>query len=406
MNKNDAKKFRMGRPLWLLPLGMVVTTASQAGGLYLYETGTDDVGLASAGMAARAQDATVQFMNPTGLSHLQGRHLTMGGQLLYGDVPYDLDDPAYDDVDTVVGWFPSASLYYSQQLDDRWTLGLATYGNYGMGLDFGGWEGQQLVKEATLMALTMQPGIAYRIDDHWSLGAAMGINYGLFALKRETGSGEQKLDDTDWALNGKFGILYELDQRTRFGLAYSSRVKYHFDVQTRVTLQRPNLPDVSTELPLSGMVNTPQQVMLSGYHEFAPDWAIMGNLGWQDWSEYNKNHVTLFGRDTADKALFQDTYHVALGLQHVLTPQWTLNGGVAYDTSVYEDQDDTTLTIPSGAAIRLGVGARYALSAQESIGASMEYLTQEDSYVQGNDLSGRYDDGRFYFFAVNYSKTF
>lgn len=66
-----------------------------------------------------------------------------------------------------------------------------------MGLDFGGWEGQQLVKEATLMALTMQPGIAYRIDDHWSLGAAMGINYGLFALKRETGSGEQKLDDTD-----------------------------------------------------------------------------------------------------------------------------------------------------------------------------------------------------------------
>ncbi|MFQ2366670.1 OmpP1/FadL family transporter [Aeromonas enteropelogenes] len=390
--------------LWSLCL--LFTTASQAGGLYLYETGTDDVGLASAGMAARAQDATVQFMNPAGLSRLQGRHLTLGGQALYGDVPYDLADASQQDVDTVVGWFPSASLYYSQQIDDRWTLGFATYGNFGLGLDFGGWAGQQLVKEATLMALTMQPSVAYRIDEHWSLGAAVGLNYGLFALKRETDHGESKLDDSDWAINGKVGVLYELTPATRFGLGYSSEIKYHFDVQTQITLQRPNMPGISAQLPISGMVNSPQQLMLSGYHELAPDWALMGNLGWQDWSRYNGNDVSIVGVSKGNKGLFQDTYHVAVGLQHTLTPQWVLNGGLAYDSSVYKDQDKTSLTIPSGAAVRIGFGARYALNPGESIGAAMEYIDQESANVQADYLSGSYDNPSFYFFAVNYSKQF
>ena len=138
--------------------------------------------LSQASLAARAQDATVQLVNPAGLSHLEGRHLTLGGQLLYGDVPYDLDDPAEGDVDTVIGWFPAASAYYSQQLDDRWSAGLALYGNFGLGLDFGDWADKQLIKKATLIGLTLQPSIAYRLDEHWSLGAGIGINYGLFSL--------------------------------------------------------------------------------------------------------------------------------------------------------------------------------------------------------------------------------
>ena len=42
----------------LLPL------SSQAGGIILYEIATPDVGLASAGYAARAQDPSTVFKNP------------------------------------------------------------------------------------------------------------------------------------------------------------------------------------------------------------------------------------------------------------------------------------------------------------------------------------------------------
>ena len=46
-------------------LGLVLSVAnSQAGGLYLYEVGSPDVGLAAAGYAARAGDAATVFTNP------------------------------------------------------------------------------------------------------------------------------------------------------------------------------------------------------------------------------------------------------------------------------------------------------------------------------------------------------
>ena len=69
------------------------------------------------------------------------------------------------------------------------------------------------------------------------------------------------------------------------------------------------------------------------------------------------------------KGLYQDSYHLAVGLQHALTPQWTLNGGVAYDSSAYRDQSHTSLTVPSGSALRLGTGVIYAFNAQETLGA-------------------------------------
>jgi long-chain fatty acid transport protein len=406
MIRNDANRTFMRRQLLLLPLGMLMAAPSQGAGLYLYETGTNDLGLATAGMAARAQDATVQFMNPAGLSHLEGRNLTVAGQMLYGDAPYDLDDPTQEDIDTVIGWFPGASFYYSQQLDDRWTLGFASYGNFGLGLDYGDWAGKQLIKEATLIGLTLQPSLAYRIDDHWSVGAGLGINYGLFALKREDSQGEQKQDDTDWAFNAKLGVLYELNSATRFGLGYSSEMQYHFDIDREVSFQRPNQPTVNATLPIASLVNSPQQLMLSGYHEFAPDWAIMGNLGWQDWSRYNDNQVTVFDRPLAAAILYQDTYHLAAGVQHKLTPQWTLNGGLAYDSSAYRDQNNTALTVPSGAALRLGTGATYAFNAQDTLGAGFEYVHVESASVQEGSLSGRYPSPALYFFAVNYNTRF
>ena len=44
----------MKRTLLLLPLTTLLSAPTEGAGLYLYETGTNDLGLASAGMAARA----------------------------------------------------------------------------------------------------------------------------------------------------------------------------------------------------------------------------------------------------------------------------------------------------------------------------------------------------------------
>ena len=53
-------------------LAGALSGAADAGGMIVYEVGTADFGLASAGYGARAQDASTVFRNPAGMTRLEG----------------------------------------------------------------------------------------------------------------------------------------------------------------------------------------------------------------------------------------------------------------------------------------------------------------------------------------------
>jgi len=396
-----------------------LVTQAMAGGLYLYEIGTEDVGLANAGMAARAQDASVIAFNPAGMTRLSGNQMTTGVQALYGDVEYKLDGSGAlqgSSPGNVVGWFPGLSAFYSHSIDDRLKIGFAMYGNFGLGLHFGDWAGSSLVKNTTLMALTLQPSVAYKLNDQWSIGGGLGINYGYFSLKRDTAAGEEQSRDGDWAINAKLGLMYEPTTDTRFGLAYTSKTEYNYDVKTNVTLSYtipnpiPNRPGITLTkeftVPIEGTVNTPQQLVFSAFHQLSPQWAVMGNLGWQDWSAYGDSAIWAGNKQVPSKERLQDTWHIALGAQYQATSDLRLNTGIAYDTSFYKDQNNTSLTMPSGAAWRFGLGAQYQLSKASSLGGAFEYLRADSANVPSTLLSGSYDPPQMYFFTANYSYNF
>ena len=62
---NRARRLAMVASLLVVAVG-----EAGAGGLSLYEVGTADVGLASAGYGARAQDASTVLTNPAGMTRL------------------------------------------------------------------------------------------------------------------------------------------------------------------------------------------------------------------------------------------------------------------------------------------------------------------------------------------------
>ena len=68
-----------------------LSPSAHAGGLELYEIASPDVGLASAGYAARAQDPSTLFKNPAGMSLLPGSQVQAGLQLTYGSVEFSRD---------------------------------------------------------------------------------------------------------------------------------------------------------------------------------------------------------------------------------------------------------------------------------------------------------------------------
>lgn len=350
----------------------------QAGGIYLYETSTTDIGLASAGMAARAQDASVMAANPAGLSHVSGQSFSGHLISLYGDATLDT---LTGDAGNVVGYVPIASAFYSHQWDDKWTFGFGLYGNYGLGLAYDKLVDRSVqlsIPTALTQSLTTQPTVSYRINEQWSLGAALGIQYGIYKIEANA-SGEEfsrsfEDDDSDVQVNGRIGLLYELPSGARYGLSYSSETEFEFDSSNSVA---------------------PQQVIFSFYRPINDSYAWLGNFNWQDWSQYQ----TTFNVDT------QDTYQIAFGTQYQVNGKVMWNAGIAYDSSMYEDQSQGDITVPTGDSYRIGTGIDYQWDEKSIVSAALEVVLVDSSQVtlsDGTKVAG-FDDPTLYFFSLGYS---
>ncbi|MFP2505674.1 OmpP1/FadL family transporter [Buttiauxella gaviniae] len=385
--------------------GLFFSTCSHASALYFYEIGTEDTALAGAGQAARAQDASTIVTNPAGMTRLPDHMFTGGLQALGGDIDYQLDNSAQRSPGNVMNVMPNASSFYSQKINDDLYAGIGLYGNYGLGIDFGNWAGERLIKKSTLMAMTLSPSLAYKLSDRVSIGASANINYGFLSLTRDVDGVDDKQKDHDWAMSYRLGLLMQLTDQTRAGVTWNSQTEYDFNIDGKARL--PNLPNVQYDLPITAQVNAPQQIMLSLVHDINKQWSVMGDFGWQDWSEFGAPQITVVGQQVDKSSRMKDTWHTALGVQYRPTEQWRLNAGVAFDSTPYNDQSDVAMTIPTGDEWRFGTGAQYQITPASNIGFAVEYLHMQSSKVQSPEiLQGSYDHPYLWFTSVNYSYQF
>jgi long-chain fatty acid transport protein len=400
-----------------------------AGGVYLYEIGTPDVGLAAAGYAARAQDPSTVFTNPAGMTRLERSELQIGVQPLYAHTRFNADSTTTTNGPDGDGsaWLPAGSIFYAHSLSRDLKIGVGVLGYFGLGLEYeDDWAGRYYVQEVTLQALGFQPAVACRVTDWLAIGAGVVALYGVLDEKvainnidPNRGDGRLKIHDEDWTFQANLGVLLEPWKGTRFGLTYLSAADLDFEDKPQFNNLGPGLDALlgsrgllTSKLDLS--MTMPQAVMFSAYHELTKRLAVMGNLGWQDWSQFGKVDVQVAAEDTTSLTVdrnYKDTWHVAFGVQYRVVDSWLLSTGIAYDSSMVDDEDRTP-DLPSGAAWRFGLGARYDWSQQLALGLSYELLWMGDLDMSLNrgPLAGRvegsYDDAAIHFICFNVNWKF
>jgi long-chain fatty acid transport protein len=384
---------------------VILASVAHAGGIWLYETNADDVGLAAAGQAARAQNATVAIDNPAGMTLLSQPEMTLTAQLLYGNLIFRPDSRTTNDGSNggnAIGYMPSGSFAYVMPLSKDWRFGISSFSNFGLGLDYNNdWVGRYYLQNATMIGMTVMPSLAYRVDEHLSVG--MGFN-AMYAVLKEhmavnnvidaQGDGEMELSDRTWGYGVTPGIMYEFDKKTRIGLTYTSPIDLDFTVKPSFSNLGPGLGALAARLHSIDMsMKVPQTVMASIYHELDEKWAVMGNAGWQDWSEFGKVDVSVDAQNqtnTTTNLNFNDTWHTAAGVQYKIAPTWLVSTGLAYDSSMVDDKYRTP-TLPVGETIRWGLGLQHDLSASTTVGLAYELAYSGDAPVnqQRGPLSGR-----------------
>ncbi|MFH0729059.1 MAG: outer membrane protein transport protein [Pseudomonadota bacterium] len=408
----------------VLLLALFVPSLSWAGGLYLYEVGTPEVGLAGAGWAARAQDAATVFTNPAGMTRLERSELMLGIQPLYMNTAFNPNaNTTASGIDgNASGLVPAGGTYYVHSLNPDLKLGVSVNGYFGAALEYGNqWVGRYYVEEVTLQAMSLQPAIAYRVRDWVSVGLGVSALYGIFKEEIAVNNnvpgmpdGKLELDTDDWTCQLNLGILLEPWNGTRFGLTYLSEADLAFSDQPEFSGLGPGMRSIlgnrgllNAELGLD--MKMPQAVMFSAYHEISGYFAVMGNVGWQEWSKFGMVGVSVASDNptslTVDRK-YKDTWHGALGCQLRITKPWLMSTGVAFDSTMVEEEDMTP-DLPAGDTWRFGVGTQYRVSPKLSLGCAYELLWVGDLDMDvfrgplAGRVSGTYENTAIHAMNVN-----
>lgn len=409
---------------------LLLPGTAHAGGLFLTEIGTNEVGLAGAGWAARAQDASTLFRNPAGMSLLEGNQAMFGAQLLYGDVKFTNGGSSgflgTGNGGNPVDVFPAASGFYAHKLGQDFTVGFGVFSNFGLGLKYTGqWIGRYYAQESMLAGVSFVPAASYRVNDKISVGGGLNVMVAQFkyitAINNGplgNGDGNIRLQDVTAGVGGFVGVMVEPLKGTRFGVTYYSPVKLDFGTTPSYSNVAPGVNAALTAAGLVGNkidlgVTVPQHVIVSAYHELTEALAVMVDVGWEDWSQFGKVDVSIneTGTSVTTNIPYQDTVHVGFGGRYRLNPTWLVNSGFAYDSSMMKDED-RTVSLPVGSSYKFGLGAEWQATEKYNIGMNYELTWIGDlpinqtpvlpgSALSRGTVSGGFNNSSFHFFSFN-----
>ena len=394
--------------LFFLGTLLMIPAVCTAGGLYINEFGTPSMGVAGAGANAVASDASTSFHNAAGMTRIKGKELMGTGGLLYATVKFDPDAdtpiPGGDGGDAG-GPAPIIGGFYVHSLSDKWKLGANLITITGAVLDYDDdWTGRYLNTEVTLLTMTFYPSIAYRVNNWLSLGGGPQIMYANLEMKAKApppnGTGEVKIDGDDVAFGFGLGALFEVSERTRFGLVYQSEIEPEFSGDVKFSGGSVNADaGVDTKITLA------QFVRVSGYHELNDRWALLGTVGWEDWSAFKDVNISTDRGSQKIPRDWKDTWKFAAGVHFRPVDNWLLQVGFSYDTSPV-DSDDRTPDMPMDRQIRYATGVQYKWSDRLSTGAQFVYADYGKAKIDNDLLKGDYKRNDIFFFAMNASWKF
>jgi long-chain fatty acid transport protein len=382
------------------------TTQVNAAGFQLAEYSATGLGRAFAGEAAIADNASTQARNPAMLAYLEGRQVSSGGiyvmpnvdvmgdvgisSPLLGSEPLVIGADDYDVADNAL----VPNFYYSNQLNDQWTWGLAVNSNYGLETNIPVADAAAIFGSKTsITTVEFNPNVAYRLDDAFTVGAGLRVVYGegevgatapgwIDGIKASLPSGGadlKSMEGDDVGYGWKAGASWQVNSANRIGLAYHSSVDLKLDGHVSgVAYNGGQNIEIEGYLP----IELPAFAELASYHQLTENWAMHASVNWTEWSVFEQlvayfpGDVKPVGGLTSDvvkEENFKDNWRYALGTTYTLNDQWTLRAGMALDTTAVDDQHRTT-TIPDTDRLWFSVGTGYQLTKNLNVDLGVTYI--------------------------------
>ncbi|MDX1592805.1 MAG: outer membrane protein transport protein [Gammaproteobacteria bacterium] len=406
-------------------LGLGLAGQANASGFMIVEQSVHEVGRAISGATAGADNLGTLFFNPAGITRIEGTqgsaalHVIMPSAEFQGSgttnipaspgLPISGGNSETDEVGLV------PNLYLVTDFDDRIKYGLGINAPFGLVTEYDpDWVGRYHAIRSELASLNINPTVAYRVDDRLSLGFGLSAVYtdveltnavdgvlaatslgfcpGLPVCAVPPGSGAAdglvRLEGNDWGFGFNLGLLYELDDATRVGVAYRSRIDHTLEGESTTSvlgLQQVELIEADLTLP--------DTLSVGVVHRYGPRWAVLADVAWTNWSEFDELRVvsrTDGGTLLTQPENWDDTWRYSLGIEFSPDTAWTWRGGVAFDETPIPSAELRTPRVPGEDRTWLSLGFSWAPSEKLQVDFAYAHLFVDDSRIDNVDASFGY----------------
>lgn len=400
------------------------TSTAWGAGFAIKEQSSTAQGNAFAGATAGADDISYMFFNPAGLTrHEESQVLGAQSYIIPNSRAKDVEgtvNPAVGggaieggrnsgDIgeDALV---PALYAMWAPTTDLRFGLGINA--PFGLTTDNeDDYVGRYHGTRSELATININPVVAYKLTDWFSVGAGLQVQYIETQLKNAVdfgtigaalggtpGSfaddGEANLRGDDVAFGFNVGLMLETWEGGRIGAAYRSEIDHDiegnvdFDLGTGVGgAVAAASPGNFVNTSASADFTSPDMASVGIYQDITDEWAVMGEVVWTDWSDFNELRIEFDSAqdDSVTVEDWDDSLFFAIGTTY--KPQavegLTLRLGLAYDQTPIPN-DTRTPRIPGNDRYWVSIGAGYKPFDWTEITLSYTHIFVEDGNI---DLS-------------------
>ena len=394
------------RSVLIVVFCVVLVSAGSAfgAGFALIEQGVSGLGNAFAGGSAVAQDATTVFFNPAGMTRIPTQFVA-AANLIVPSFTFKNEGSTHRTDSALRGsnggdagvTKVTPNLYYVKKINNQFSAGIGINAPFGLATKYNnGWVGRYHAIESDLSNININPSVAYRFNEQFSIGGGLNVGYikakltnavdfGSFIGSAQNADGFVKLEGDAWSAGWNVGLLYEFTKETRVGAAYRSKVRYTLEGDAKFS-NVPALLSGSSNFKndnISAHLVTPDSVSVSLFHSFNPQWSVMGDVTWTNWSTFDELRIR-FNNGRADSVVtteWKEVFRYSLGATYTPNKVWTFRAGTAFDQAPVPSDRRRTARIPDADRLWLALGAGYGFTDALTFNVAYVHLFINDTKI-------------------------
>nr|ADJ38770.1 outer membrane protein P1 [Glaesserella parasuis] len=387
---------------------------ASAAAFQLAEVSTSGLGMAYAGNAAVADNASVVATNPALMTKFKQVEISAGG--VYVDADVDVEGSFKGSFNRTVNGraipssatgnanakdiIPSAivpNLYVVAPISERFAVGGGVNVNYGLKSEF-----EKTYSAGVFAGKTELTAVNYNLSGAYDLGYGFSFGVGLNAvhakatLERHFGAlnpmaptaTASRLKGDKWGFGWNVGLAYDINENNRLGVAYHSPVDLRFKGKYVGTQ--------STNVEIPGRLNLelPAYWEISGYHKLTEKLAVQYSYKKTHWNSFQElraidnNGKVLLQKDEK----FNNNSRIALGVSYDVIEALTLRAGIAYDESA--SVAHPSISIPDTDRTWYTLGATYRFTPSLSVDLAYAHLRgSKNTFIESQVLGARLQNG-------------